>query len=151
MLIFDGDYPMAYGGIDLNRDLTLPLSEVRAQDETPDNVAFASLPELRRAGVAAALMKFTVRRLLGEFPQAQILPSHLDTTAIMDLESDVTRGGTDLLVDEVDHLGAVEPGSHARADDPYSHRVPLAHAQRAVLLRLGLDEPAAPVRLINAA
>ena len=63
MLIFDGDYPMAYGGIDLNRDLTLPLSEVRAQDETPDNVAFASLPELRQAGVAAALMKFAVRRL----------------------------------------------------------------------------------------
>ena len=62
MLIFDGDYPMAYGGMEINRDLTLPISELRAQDETPGNVAFASLPELRRAGVTAALMKFTVRR-----------------------------------------------------------------------------------------
>ncbi len=72
MLIFDGDYPMAYGGIELNRDLTLPISEVRAQDQTPDNVAFASLPELRRAGVAAALMKFTVRRLT----EGSVLPGY---------------------------------------------------------------------------
>ncbi len=62
MLIFDGDYPMAYGGIELNRDLTLPLDQVRARDDNPGNVAFASLPEMRRAGVTAALMKFTVRR-----------------------------------------------------------------------------------------
>ena len=62
MLIFDGDYPMAYGGIELNRDLTLPIAELRAQDENPDNVPFSSLPELRRAGITAALMKFTVRR-----------------------------------------------------------------------------------------
>ena len=33
MLIFDGDYPMAYGAIDLNRDLTLPIEEVRAVQE----------------------------------------------------------------------------------------------------------------------
>ena len=62
MLIFDGDYPMAYGGIELNRDLTLPIVELGAQDEDPDNVPFSSLPELRRAGITAALMKFTVRR-----------------------------------------------------------------------------------------
>lgn len=62
MLIFDGDYPMVYGGIELNRDLTLPREEVRAQDDIPGNVAFASLPEMRKGGVTAALMKFTVRR-----------------------------------------------------------------------------------------
>ena len=62
-MVFDGDYPMAYGGIDLNRDLTLPLSEVRAQDETPDNVAFASLPELRRAGVELVNRKAITARM----------------------------------------------------------------------------------------
>ena len=62
MLIFDGDYPMAYGGIELNRDLTLPLKEIRDADENSDNIAFACLPEMRRGRVAAALMKFTVRR-----------------------------------------------------------------------------------------
>ena len=29
MLIIDGDYPMAFGAMDLNRDLTLPIEEVR--------------------------------------------------------------------------------------------------------------------------
>ena len=29
MLIIDGDYPMAYGGVDLDRDLTRPIEEVR--------------------------------------------------------------------------------------------------------------------------
>ena len=72
MLIFDGDYPMAYGGVELNRDLTLPLVEVRAADGESGNaesgngesgnVAFACLPEMRRGRVAAALMKFTVRQ-----------------------------------------------------------------------------------------
>ncbi len=67
MLIFDGDYPMAYGGVELNRDLTLPLAEVRAADGESGNgesgnVAFACLPEMRRGRVAAALMKFTVRQ-----------------------------------------------------------------------------------------
>ena len=29
MLIFDGDYPMAYSALELNRDLTLPVEAVR--------------------------------------------------------------------------------------------------------------------------
>jgi membrane dipeptidase len=62
MLIFDGDYPMAYGALELNRDLTLPIDEVRAAEERPDNIPFASLPEMRRGRIAAALVKFTVRR-----------------------------------------------------------------------------------------
>jgi membrane dipeptidase len=62
MLVFDGDYPMAYGALELNRDLTRPIAEVRAAEERPDNIAFASLPEMRRGRVAAALVKFTVRR-----------------------------------------------------------------------------------------
>ena len=63
MLIFDGDYPMAFGAIEINRDLTLPLEEVRAAEKDSEVVAMASLPELRRARIAAALVKFTVRRL----------------------------------------------------------------------------------------
>ncbi len=62
MLIFDGDYPMAYGALELNRDLTLPIDEVRAAEERPDNMPYASLPEMRRGRVAAALVKFTLRR-----------------------------------------------------------------------------------------
>ncbi|MBK34195.1 MAG: peptidase M19 [Gemmatimonadetes bacterium] len=62
MLIFDGDYPMAYGALDLNRDLTLPLEEVRAAEPDSKNVPFACLPEMRKGGVYCALMKITARR-----------------------------------------------------------------------------------------
>ena len=68
MLIIDGDYPMAFSAVDLNRDLTLPIEEVRAapptfaQNETwPDQDTMASLPEMRRARIAAALVKVSVR------------------------------------------------------------------------------------------
>jgi len=63
MLIFDGDYPMAYGGMELNRDLTQTLADVRAAENNPANVPFACLPEMRNGRVAGALMKFTIRRL----------------------------------------------------------------------------------------
>jgi len=33
MLIIDGDYPMTSGAVDMNRDLTLPIAEVRATPE----------------------------------------------------------------------------------------------------------------------
>jgi len=56
MLIIDGDYPMTLGAIDLNRDLTLPLAEVRAAvpdrfaiESCPDSQTMASLPEMREA------------------------------------------------------------------------------------------------------
>ena len=65
-LIFDGDYPLAYGAFELNRDPTLPLAELRAQDESgvmSNQEAFACFPEMRRGGVAVALMKITVRQL----------------------------------------------------------------------------------------
>ena len=44
MLIFDGDYPAAHGTFFHSRDLTLPIDEVRANDN-PEVVAMASLPE----------------------------------------------------------------------------------------------------------
>ncbi|MXY94744.1 MAG: peptidase M19, partial [Caldilineaceae bacterium SB0664_bin_27] len=50
MLIFDGDYPMAHGALGLNRDLTLPLDELRAADANPSNIPFGCLPEMRRGG-----------------------------------------------------------------------------------------------------
>ena len=68
MLIFDGDYPMSYGAIDLDRDLTLPIEEVRAAtgartivEGWADPEAMASLPERRRGGIAAALVKVVGR------------------------------------------------------------------------------------------
>ena len=68
MLIFDGDYPMAYGAIDLNRDLTLPIEEVRAVqagsregDRWPASGTMASLPEMRCGKIAAALVKISGR------------------------------------------------------------------------------------------
>ena len=69
MLIFDGDYPMAFGGYFLGRDLTLPIDKVRKSKTFPgfrssvDSTAWnaedtmASLPEMRRAGIAGALVK----------------------------------------------------------------------------------------------
>ncbi|MGH2361528.1 MAG: dipeptidase [bacterium] len=68
MLIIDGDYPMAFGAVELNRDLTLPIREIRqatpdryAQESYPDSETMASLPELRKAKVAAALVKVVGR------------------------------------------------------------------------------------------
>ena len=69
MLIFDGDYPMAYGAVDLDRDLTRPLEEVRATAEEGQRIkgwphadTMASLPEMRRGKVAAALVKIAARK-----------------------------------------------------------------------------------------
>ena len=62
MLVFDGDYQMAYGALDLNRDVTLPLHELRAAESDLSNVPFASLPEMRKGGIYCALMKITARR-----------------------------------------------------------------------------------------
>ncbi|MBX3011316.1 MAG: dipeptidase [Caldilineaceae bacterium] len=67
MLIFDGDYPMAYGAMELNRDLTLPIDQVRAlpdkdpQSSWPNRDTMATLPELRRGKVAGALVKVVGR------------------------------------------------------------------------------------------
>ena len=57
MLIFDGDYPMAPLAMELRRDLTLPLEEVRSRDGDHENIAMASIPEMRRAGMAVAILK----------------------------------------------------------------------------------------------
>ena len=72
MLIFDGDYPMAHGALDLNRDLTLPLDELRAADANPSNIPFGCLPEMRRGGVYCALMKIAARRMR----KGSILPGY---------------------------------------------------------------------------
>ena len=69
MLIIDGDYPMAIGAMDLNRDLhSLLPPELRgaapdrfAEESRPDADTMASLPEMRRAGIAAALVKVVAR------------------------------------------------------------------------------------------
>ena len=64
MLMIDGDYPMAFGGVIMERDLTLPIDQVRAEP-TPtgkpsgwsNEGTMASIPEMRRSGMAIALVK----------------------------------------------------------------------------------------------
>ena len=57
VLIFDGDFPMAPLAMQLRRDVTLPLDELRRRDKDYENIALASLPEMRRAGMAVAILK----------------------------------------------------------------------------------------------
>ncbi len=67
MLIFDGDYPMAHGALDLNRNLSLPIGEARTQpDKEPDTRwpnrgIMATLPEMRRGKIAGSLVKVVGR------------------------------------------------------------------------------------------
>ncbi len=61
MLIFDGDYPMAYSALEPNRDLTLPVEAVRRADPGSDNLILATLPEMRRGGIVGALVKVVAR------------------------------------------------------------------------------------------
>ena len=67
MLIFDGDYPMAHGALDLNRSLTVPLADARAlpdqdpQTRWPNRGIMATLPEMRRGKIAGALVKVVGR------------------------------------------------------------------------------------------
>jgi membrane dipeptidase len=61
MLIIDGDYPMAYGALDLKRDLRRRLDEVRAAEANVGNIPYACLPEMRRGNVAVALVKVVAR------------------------------------------------------------------------------------------
>ena len=64
MLIFDGDYPMADGALRMERDLTQPVQDVRDKPEWkhrqggwPDAETMATLPEMRKARIAGALVK----------------------------------------------------------------------------------------------
>ena len=57
MLIFDGDNPLAAVAMHLRRDVTLPLDELRRRDTDDEDIALSSLPEMRRAGMAVAIMK----------------------------------------------------------------------------------------------
>jgi membrane dipeptidase len=65
-IIFDGDYPMAYSAMDANRDLTLPLADVNdvsqsGRDPERHDGVLATIPEMRRGRVAAALVKVAAR------------------------------------------------------------------------------------------
>jgi membrane dipeptidase len=57
VLIFDGDFPMAPISMQLRRDVTQPLEELRRRDRDYENIALASLPEMRKAGMAVAILK----------------------------------------------------------------------------------------------
>ena len=84
MLIIDGDYPMAHGAINMNRDLTLSIDKVRESEpwhirtvDAPDEGTMASLPEMRRGKIAAALVKMVacIKRDVhphGEYPTDEL-------------------------------------------------------------------------------
>ena len=64
MLIIDGDYPMAGGAIRSQRPLTLPIEQARgappdfpASPGRPDDGIMATIPEMRKAKVAVAVVK----------------------------------------------------------------------------------------------
>ena len=66
-VIFDGDYPMASGAMRWDRELTLSIDEARRVPSSkpqheggPDDGIMCTLPEMRRAKVAAALVKVAV-------------------------------------------------------------------------------------------
>ena len=79
MLIFDGDYPMG-SAYQYNVDITRPIAEVRAtqpvglagEDVTETREMIASLPEMRRGRVFAALVKIGGRTYRPGAP----LPGH---------------------------------------------------------------------------
>ena len=64
MLIIDGDYPMANGAIRSQRELTVPIEQARAMPTDfavstgrPDSGIMATIPEMRKAEIAAAVVK----------------------------------------------------------------------------------------------
>ena len=57
MLIIDGDCPMSPASMRMRRDVRLPIDELRRRDANPDNIPMSSLPEMRRAGIAVAVVK----------------------------------------------------------------------------------------------
>ena len=75
MLVFDGAYPMASSAILQDRDLLLPIEQVRAapktvrkiEDAPPDTETLATLPELRKGRVAVAVVKLVQRRYWPEW------------------------------------------------------------------------------------
>ncbi len=68
ILIIDGDYAMAFGDVDRDRDLTRPIDELRSTsgrrsliEGWPDAETMACLPDMRKGKIAAALVKITGR------------------------------------------------------------------------------------------
>ena len=69
MLIIDGDCAFMLGAMERDRDLTLPLEEIRAAPlsgrnwvpNIPGSEAVVSLPEFRRGGVAVIVAKLAAR------------------------------------------------------------------------------------------
>jgi membrane dipeptidase len=70
MIVIDGDYPMAYGALVLNRDLTAPIETIRSEPE--DVGTMSCLPEMRCGWIAAAVVKICQRVKRDDCP----LPGH---------------------------------------------------------------------------
>ncbi len=79
MIIIDGDYPMAGGANGLQRDLTLPITNVRTANpimdippDQSDSNTMASLPELRKGEIAAAIVKVGACILRDVHPHGEV-------------------------------------------------------------------------------
>ena len=70
MIVIDGDYPMAYGAMVLNRDLTLPIDGIRSV--AADRRTMSCLPTMRCGRIAAAVVKICQSVQRGGCP----LPGH---------------------------------------------------------------------------
>ena len=73
-LIFDAHLDLAWNAVSYNRDLALPLDEVRRREQSMHDVpgrghGVLSLPELRQAGVAVCVATLLARCGLDQRPQ----------------------------------------------------------------------------------
>jgi hypothetical protein len=81
----------------------------------------------------------------------KVAPADLDAATVMDLEADPATSPADSLIGDVGHRLAVEPGLQVVAFQADAHGVPLSVFKDVLFLVRNLIEPAAAVRLINAA
>ena len=94
--IFDGHLDLAWNALSWNRDLTLPLDELRRReahlsDHAARGCATVCLPEMRRGGVRVCLATLLARAQRGAQPEREHLRINLDH-ANQDIASAVARG-----------------------------------------------------------
>ena len=82
-LLFDAHLDLAWNATSFNRDLTLPLDELRLREQTMNDVpgrgrCVLTLPELRRAKVAVCVATLLARCGVEQKPQAGYLRTDLE-------------------------------------------------------------------------
>jgi membrane dipeptidase len=85
-LLFDAHLDLAWNAVSYNRDLTLPLEELRRHEQSMNDVpgrggCVLTLPELRRAGVAVCVATLLARCGVEQKPQTGYLRTDLEYAA----------------------------------------------------------------------